>query len=639
MATIAVIGTLDSKGEEHDFIVKMIRSRGHETLLIDVGTGSEPTVIPAITRHQVAEAAGIDLIEILKRHDRGESVSAMSEAAPVLLRDLCSRGIIHGVISLGGGGGTAISTAAMRALPIGFPKLMVSTLAAGNTAPYLGTSDITMMPSIADVAGLNRLSKTIFTRAVGAICGMVEAQVDVEDEKPLIVASMFGNTTACVTEAKRILEESGYEVLVFAATGAGGKAMEAIIESGMAAGVLDLTTTEWADELVGGVLAAGPTRMDAAAAAKIPVVVAPGCLDMVNFGEKSSVPEKYKVRNFYIHNPQVTLMRTTPEECAELGRILAEKANAYTAGCAIMIPRKAISVISAEGQPFHSPAADEALFASIEKHATVEVNSFDEEINSPGFASACARKLLEMMEPGLSSPGKMADCADMKVPAPFYNRSQPTKKHTRNLPHWQQGDAPIFATWRLADSLPKTKLDAWRKERDAWLSEFPKPWDESTEEEYHLLFFTRIEDLLDKGSGSCVLKNPEISKIVSDALHHFDGDRCLIDSFVVMPNHVHVLFKPVAPHTLPTIVKSWKGFTAREINRLLDTSGKLWQEEYWDRLIRSEKHFHRCRSYIRENPVKAMLRKGEYAIFDKPEPGLSSPGNPKTIQRIQTNSG
>ncbi len=398
MAVIAVIGTLDSKGEEHAFVAELIRKRGHGTLLIDVGTGADPTVVPDLTRHEVAEAGGIALGEILSRHDRGESVSAMSEAAPALLSKLHAEGEIQGVISLGGGGGTAISTAAMRALPIGFPKLMVSTLAAGNTAHYLGTSDITMMPSIADVAGLNRLSKTIFTRAAGAICGMVEMEVDTTSDKPLIVASMFGNTTACVTEAQRILEEKGYEVLVFAATGAGGKSMEAIIVSGMVAGVLDLTTTEWADELVGGTLTAGPTRMDAAARANVPVVVAPGCLDMVNFGEKSSVPAKFGGRNFYIHNPQVTLMRTTPAECTELGRILAEKTNAYTAPSAIMIPKKAISVISAESQPFHDPAADGALFDSIEKNAKVEIETLDEEINSPAFARACAEKLLTLME-------------------------------------------------------------------------------------------------------------------------------------------------------------------------------------------------------------------------------------------------
>jgi uncharacterized protein (UPF0261 family) len=226
---------------------------------------------------------------------------------------------------------------------------------------------------------------------------MVEAEIETGDTRPLVVASMFGNTTACVTEAKRIIEEAGYEVLVFAATGAGGKSMEALIGSGLVAGVLDLTTTEWADELVGGVLTAGPERMDAAGKAGVPAVIAPGCLDMVNFGERDSVPARFAGRNFHIHNPQVTLMRTTPEECAELGRILADKVNRYPAPAAIMIPKKAVSAISAEGRPFHDAAADAALFKSIHSHACVAVEELDEEINSPVFAKACAEKLLNLM--------------------------------------------------------------------------------------------------------------------------------------------------------------------------------------------------------------------------------------------------
>jgi uncharacterized protein (UPF0261 family) len=397
MKTIAVLGTLDSKGEEHAFVAGLIRARGHRVLLIDVGTGGPPTVVPDLTRDDVAAAAGLDLGPLAARKDRGECVVAMSQAAPVMLEKLQRAGEIDGVVSLGGGGGTAICAAAMRALPLGFPKLMVSTLAAGNVAPYLGTKDITMMPSIADVAGLNRLSRVIFSRAAGAICGMVEAVVDEAGSRPLVVASMFGNTTACVTEAKRILEEAGYEVLVFAATGAGGRSMEALIDSGMVAGVLDLTTTEWADELVGGVLTAGPERMDAMARAKVPCVAAPGCLDMVNFGEEASVPGKFAGRTFYIHNPQVTLMRTNPAECAELGRILAEKMNRHTAPAEILIPRKAISVISAPGQPFHDAVADEALFSAIRETARVPVVELDEEINSPVFARACAERLLELM--------------------------------------------------------------------------------------------------------------------------------------------------------------------------------------------------------------------------------------------------
>lgn len=397
MATIAVLGTLDSKGEEHAYVAELIRERGHSALLIDVGTGADPTVPPDVTRAEVAAAAELDLEGLLRRKDRGECVSAMAGAAGVLLAKLATEGRIDGVISLGGGGGTAIATAAMRALPIGFPKLMVSTLAAGNVASYLGTKDIVMFPSIADVAGLNRLSRVIFSRAAGAICGMTEAKADEADAKPLVVASMFGNTTACVTEAKRIVEEAGYEVLVFAATGAGGRSMEALIESGMVAGVLDLTTTEWADELVGGVLNAGPERMDATAKAGVPCVVSPGCLDMVNFGEKASVPEKFADRTFYVHNPQVTLMRTTPEECAELGRIIAGKVNAFTAPSAVLIPRKAISVISAEGQPFHDAAADSALFGAIKSTVEGDVIEYDLEINDPAFARACAEKLLELM--------------------------------------------------------------------------------------------------------------------------------------------------------------------------------------------------------------------------------------------------
>jgi uncharacterized protein (UPF0261 family) len=397
MATIAVLGTLDSKGEEHAFVAELIRARGHKTLLIDVGTGGPHAVTPDFSREQVAACAGLDLAALSARRDRGECVVAMSKAAPVFLAKLAAAQDIDGVISLGGGGGTAIATAAMRALPLGFPKLMVSTLAAGNTAPYLGTKDIVMMPSIADVAGLNRLSRVIFSRAAGAICGMVEAKIEVDGSRPLVVASMFGNTTECVTEAKRLLEEAGYEVLVFAATGAGGRAMEALIESGMVAGVLDLTTTEWADELVGGVLNAGPERMDAAAKARVPVVVAPGCLDMVNFGERASVPGKFAGRNFYIHNPQVTLMRTTAAECAALGRILADKVNQYASPAAILIPTRAISVISAEGQPFHDPVADEALFGAIRENSKVPVDCHDLEINNPLFARACAEKLLELM--------------------------------------------------------------------------------------------------------------------------------------------------------------------------------------------------------------------------------------------------
>ena len=398
MATIAILGTLDSKAEEHSFIAERIRERGHNVALIDVGTGGEPQITPDYSRYEVAAATGVDLRPLIERHDRGACVVAMSEAAPIFLAQLVESGTIDGVVSLGGGGGTAIGTASMRALPIGFPKLMVSTVASGNTAHYVGTKDIVMMPSIVDVSGLNRISRTIFTRAAGAICGMVEAKIDEEGGKPLIVASMFGNTTTCVNEAKAILEEAGYEVLVFHSTGAGGQAMESLIESGMVSGVLDVTTTEWADEVVGATLSAGPTRMDAMTKAKVPVVVAPGCVDMANFGARETVPPEFEGRNFYIHNPQVTLMRTNAEECGEIGKVIATKANANTAPVAILNPLKAVSEINGEGKAFYDPEADKALFEAIHSYAKVEVTDFNEEINSSVFARACAEKLLELIQ-------------------------------------------------------------------------------------------------------------------------------------------------------------------------------------------------------------------------------------------------
>ncbi len=397
MATIAILGTLDTKGEEHAFVANLIRERGHQTLVIDVGTLDAPKLKPDITREQVAAAGGIDLPKLVARRDRGETVKAMSEAAPLILFELAAHKKIDGVISLGGGGGTAIGTAAMRALPIGFPKVMVSTLASGNTAQYVGVKDIVMFPSIVDVAGLNRISRQILTRAAGAICGMVEAKPVAGEDKPVIVASMFGNTTECVQAAKKFLEQAGYEVLVFHATGIGGRTMESLIETGLVAGVLDITTTEWADELVGGFLGAGATRLEAAARHGVPAIVTPGCLDMVNFHGPDTVPAKFKGRNFYAHNPQVTLMRTTPEECAQLGKIIAGKLNGSLAPVSVLLPRKAISVISAPGQKFHDPAADAALFIALKSNLRpgVEVIEMDCGINEPAFAEACAKTLLK----------------------------------------------------------------------------------------------------------------------------------------------------------------------------------------------------------------------------------------------------
>ena len=407
MPTIAILGTMDTKGVEHGYVADLIRQRGHAVLVIDVGTLEEPKLKPDITRSDVAAAAGVNLAALVAKRDRGEAVTAMSRGAPIVLANLAEQRRIDGVISLGGGGGTAIATAAMRALPVGFPKLMVSTLASGNVAPYVGVKDIVMFPSVVDIAGLNRISRPLLARAAGAICGMVETKLPAATDKPIIVASQFGNTTPCIEHAKKILEAAGYEVIVFAATGTGGRTMESLIETGLVAGVLDVTTTEWADELVGGVLSAGPTRLEAAARLGVPAVVSTGCLDMVNFGSPETVPAKFAGRKFYQHNPQVTLMRTTPDECAQLGRILAEKLNLSTGPVTVLLPLRGGSVISAPGGPFHDANADRALYTALKAalRPNIPVLELDCAINDPAFAEACAQTLLrELSSP--KAPGR-----------------------------------------------------------------------------------------------------------------------------------------------------------------------------------------------------------------------------------------
>jgi uncharacterized protein (UPF0261 family) len=408
MATIVLLGTMDTKGTEYAFLAEQIRKRGHCTLVIDTGILGEPGLKPDISRTEVASAGGTNFAELVAKRDRGEAVTALSRGASVVLSRLVAEGQVDGVIALGGSGGTAIATAAMRALPTGFPKLMVSTLASGNTAPYVDVKDIVMFPSIVDIAGLNRISRVLLSRAAGAICGMVEVQIAASAEKPLIVASQFGNTTPCVDHARRILEAVGYEVLVFAAVGTGGRTMESLILSGMVAGVLDITTTEWADELVGGVLTAGPQRLEAAARHGVPAIVSTGCLDMVNFGPPETVPSMFQGRRFYQHNSQVTLMRTTPRENHELGSVLARKLNLSIGPVTLLLPLRGNSLIGTLGQPFHDPEADQALRDALKSNLRpdIPVVELDSAVNDPPFAEACAGELLKNIEAAhKQSPG------------------------------------------------------------------------------------------------------------------------------------------------------------------------------------------------------------------------------------------
>src|SRR5688500_1240368 len=324
---ILLVGTLDTKGEEYAFVRDLLRARGHAVLVMDLGTLGTPAFAADVPAEEVARAGGASLDALRDRRDRGEAVGAMLAGARALTRRLHDDGRVDGVLGLGGGGGTAMITAAMRELPVGVPKVMVSTMASGDTSPYVDVKDVTMMYSVVDIAGLNPLSRRILANAAGAIHGMVTQQPPAAAEagaRPMIAATMFGVTTPCVTEARRRLEGAGYDVLVFHATGSGGRAMEGLIADGYFAGVLDVTTTEWADEVVGGVLTAGPDRLAAAGRKGIPQVVSVGALDMVNFGAPESMPPQFRERRLYRHNPSVTLMRTTAEECREIGRRIAE---------------------------------------------------------------------------------------------------------------------------------------------------------------------------------------------------------------------------------------------------------------------------------------------------------------------------
>lgn len=398
--TIAIVGALDTKGDEFTFVRNELERLGHRTLTIDTGVIGSPAFEADISRDEVANAAGKTIEALKERNDRGFAIDSMATGIAVIIRGLYEAGAFDGVISMGGSAGTAVGTSAMRALPIGVPKVMVSTVASGDTTNYVGIKDVVMIPSIVDVAGINRISRKIFANAIGAIVGMVETEVEEATDKPLISASMFGNTTDAVNHARTIMERAGYEVLVFHCTGIGGRTMEGLIDEGLIEGLLDITTTEWADELAGGVLAAGPERMDAASRVGIPQVIVPGCLDMVNFWAPDTVPEKYNDRKLYKWNPNITLMRTNVKENKLLGEIIATKANASNGPVSIFLPLRGVSILDSQGHEFWWPEADQALFDSIKANVApnVLVREMDNNINDLVFAEAVTEQLLADME-------------------------------------------------------------------------------------------------------------------------------------------------------------------------------------------------------------------------------------------------
>jgi uncharacterized protein (UPF0261 family) len=404
MKTICLIGAFDTKGSEYAFVRGKILSRGHEVLTVNTGVMGSTDLFPVdVEADKVADAGGGSLEQLRERKDRGQAMKVMCAGASGTIKSLYDDGKIDGIIGMGGTGGTTVVTAAMRSLPVGMPKVCVSTTASGDVAVYIGTKDITMIPSIVDVAGINRVSRIIFSRAAGAICGMVEADVpESEDVKPVIAASMFGNTTECVNACMDELSAKGYEVLIFHATGTGGKTMESLVREGLVEAVLDITTTEWADTVCGGVFDAGPERLDAAGQMGIPHLIVPGCVDMANFGGMDTVPEKYKKakRTFYEWNPSVTLMRTNREENEKMGKVFAEKANAAKGPVAFLIPLKGVSILDSDGERFCDWETDRVMFDAIKANLRegITVVEMDNNINDPEFSAKAVDMMLGLIE-------------------------------------------------------------------------------------------------------------------------------------------------------------------------------------------------------------------------------------------------
>jgi uncharacterized protein (UPF0261 family) len=409
---IFLIGTLDTKGDEVLFVRERLNEQGVDNWVVDAGVLGPVPFRPDIAREQVYEVAGTSLAAVQGERDRGRAIEAAARGVTRIVLDQFAEGEVSGVLGLGGSAGTTIATAAMRALPFGMPKLMVSTLASGQVRHFVGVRDILMLNSVVDISGLNRISRSVLENAAAAMAGMYLARerrgrglgpwgqkIALAEDKPLVTMTMFGVTTPCVEACRRILEENGYEILVFHATGTGGQTMESFVTDGLITGVLDITTTELADELVGGILSAGRDRLTAAGLLGVPQVLSVGALDMVNFGPPDTVPEKFRGRRFCQHNPSVTLMRTTPEENDRLGKEIALKASAAQGPTAVLLPLRGVSAIDAEGQPFWWPEADVALFQSLRHWISphVELRELDLHINDPRFAEAAAGTLLRLL--------------------------------------------------------------------------------------------------------------------------------------------------------------------------------------------------------------------------------------------------
>ncbi len=403
---VVVVGAFDTKAEEYKFIIDLIKEKGFRVITVNTGVmGATDVFSIDIQADEVANAGGTNIEILRKANDRGNAIAVMSNGLGIIIENLYKKEKFDGIIGMGGTAGTNVVTTGMQPLPYGLPKICVSTVASGDVSPYVGISDIIMIPSLVDISGLNPLSESVFTNAVGALIGMLEIKKSQQSKgKPTIAASMFGNTTPCIDSCREALNQNGYEVLVFHSTGAGGKTMEKLIDQGLVQGALDITTTEWADTLCGGVFDAGSSRLDAPGQVGIPHLIAPGCIDMCNFGNPDTIPSKYMDRLFYKWNPQVTLMRTTAEENWKLGETFAEKANASKGKVAFIIPLQGYSMLDSineknEPQLFWDPAADKAFVDGLKSKLNPGINiiEVDANINDPVFSNKAVEVFLDMI--------------------------------------------------------------------------------------------------------------------------------------------------------------------------------------------------------------------------------------------------
>ena len=407
--TVLLVGAMDTKGEDFSYVKQLIEQQGVKTLVVDFGVLGEATGIhPDISRGEVAKAGGGDLKTMQAEQKKDYCMETMTKGLTKVVRKLYDEGKIDGILGMAGSGGTSIASASMRALPVGFPKLMVSTVASEDVSAYVGTKDIMMVSSIVDVAGMNRISKLVYSNAAGAIAGAVKQErPKIDERRQVITASMFGNTTKAVDRAKQVFEKEGYEVLVFHATGTGGKVMEGLIEDGLVNANFDFTTTELADYVCGGVMSAGPDRLMAAAKKGIPTIMVPGCVDMANFWGVETMPPKYQSRKLYKWNPNVTLMRTNVEENTKIGELIARAANAHTTPeVAILIPLKGVSMLDSPGGEFWDVEANQACFNTIKKLVKkgIPIIEIDANINDPVFVDKTVEVLLGMIKHAARKP-------------------------------------------------------------------------------------------------------------------------------------------------------------------------------------------------------------------------------------------